>query len=311
MIAHFGLPPQSHDAKSVVNVIETFPRDELFQTPAAELIPIVRGIVNLYERRRVRLFARRDSYERFYSCLVYVPRDRYNTEVRERIERIVRAALRRHARRNPGADLRSDARAPAPAGAHAAGRARRWKTSRAIEAEIAAAAATWEDRLQQALIARGVGTRRGGARRRVTRALFPPAYRADVEPAQALEDIADLEALAADPADAADSTCATHAGATARTALHLRILQVRRSDFDLRHPADARELRAARGRGTPLSRAGDERGVWIQDFELEARDAQARRRRRARAAVQGSLPRRLARRGGERRLQPAAAVRLA
>ena len=90
VIAHFGLPPQSHDAKSVVNVIETFPRDELFQTPVAELIPIVRGIVNLYERRRVRLFVRRDSYERFYSCLVYVPRDRYNTEVRERIERIVR-----------------------------------------------------------------------------------------------------------------------------------------------------------------------------------------------------------------------------
>ena len=90
VIAHFGLPPQSHDAKSVVNVIETFPRDELFQTPTAELIPIVRGIVNLYERRRVRLFVRRDSFERFYSCLVYVPRDRYNTEVRERIERIVR-----------------------------------------------------------------------------------------------------------------------------------------------------------------------------------------------------------------------------
>ena len=90
VIEHFGLPAQSHDAKAVVNVIETFPRDELFQTPTAELIPIVRGIVNLYERRRVRLFVRRDSYERFYSCLVYVPRDRYNTEVRERIERIVR-----------------------------------------------------------------------------------------------------------------------------------------------------------------------------------------------------------------------------
>ena len=90
VIAHFGLPAQSHDAKSVVNVIETFPRDELFQTPVGELIASVRGIVNLYERRRVRLFVRRDSFERFYSCLVYVPRDRYNTEVRERIERIVR-----------------------------------------------------------------------------------------------------------------------------------------------------------------------------------------------------------------------------
>ena len=64
VVAHFGLPAQSHDAKAVVNVIENFPRDELFQTPAAELIPIVRGIVNLYERRRVRLFVRRDGYER-------------------------------------------------------------------------------------------------------------------------------------------------------------------------------------------------------------------------------------------------------
>jgi len=67
VIAHFGLPPQSHDAKSVVNVIETFPRDELFQTPVNELIASVRGIVNLYERQRVRLFVRRDSFERFYS----------------------------------------------------------------------------------------------------------------------------------------------------------------------------------------------------------------------------------------------------
>ena len=123
VIAHFGLPAQSHDAKAVVNVIETFPRDELFQTPAAELIPIVRGIVNLYERRRVRLFVRRDSYERFYSCLVYVPRDRYNTEVRERIEahRARRDSARTHVE-SPGTDLRFRARPPAPAGAHSPGR---------------------------------------------------------------------------------------------------------------------------------------------------------------------------------------------
>jgi glutamate dehydrogenase len=48
----------------------------------------VRGIVNLYERAQVRLFVRRDPFRRFYSCLVYVPRERYNTQARQRIERL-------------------------------------------------------------------------------------------------------------------------------------------------------------------------------------------------------------------------------
>ena len=90
VIEHFGLDPASHDGKAVLNVLETYPRDELFQAGVPDLIRIVRGVVNLYERRTVRLLVRRDPYHRFYSCLVYVPRDRYNTEVRERIEQIAR-----------------------------------------------------------------------------------------------------------------------------------------------------------------------------------------------------------------------------
>ena len=90
VIEHFGLDPASHDGKAVLNVLETYPRDELFQAGVEDLIRIVRGVVNLYERRTVRLLVRRDPYHRFYSCLVYVPRDRYNTEVRQRIEQIVR-----------------------------------------------------------------------------------------------------------------------------------------------------------------------------------------------------------------------------
>src|SRR5262249_58954922 len=82
VIEHFGLDPAGHDGKAVLNVLETYPRDELFQAGITDLIRIVRGVVNLYERRTVRLLVRRDPYHRFYSCLVYVPRDRYNTEVR-------------------------------------------------------------------------------------------------------------------------------------------------------------------------------------------------------------------------------------
>src|SRR5215469_14971154 len=76
VIEHFGLDPAGHDGKAVLAVLETYPRDELFQAGVPDLIRIVRGVVNLYERRTVRLLVRRDPYHRFYSCLVYVPRDR-------------------------------------------------------------------------------------------------------------------------------------------------------------------------------------------------------------------------------------------
>ena len=61
----------------------TYPRDELFQTPVSELLPVAEAVLHLRERRQLRLFIRRDTYGRYLSCLVYLPRDRYTTEVRE------------------------------------------------------------------------------------------------------------------------------------------------------------------------------------------------------------------------------------
>ena len=264
VIQHFGLPAQSHDAKSVVNVIETFPRDELFQTPVPALIASVRGIVNLYERGRVRLFARRDSYERFYSCLVYVPRDRYNTEVRERIERIVRhrfggTHVETQVQISDSLLARLHLLVRTPQGAPPV------ENIAAIEAEIAAAAATWDDRLQQALIARGV--ERGAVELAVRYArTFPPAYRADVEPAQALEDIADLEALALNPGvpqlNLRARTGDRHGG------LSLRILQSGDpiSISDILPMLENFGLRVVAEHPYQLGT------VWIQDFELEARE---------------------------------------
>jgi glutamate dehydrogenase len=265
VIAHFGLPPQSHDAKSVVNVIETFPRDELFQTPASELVPIVRGIVNLYERRRVRLFVRRDSFERFYSCLVYVPRDRYNTEVRERIEHIV-------CDRFGGTHVESQVQISDSmlARLHLLVRTPQGSPGvddiPAIEAAIEAATATWEDRLQQALIARGVERSAVELATRYSRA-FPPAYRADVEPAQALEDIADLEALAANPAVPQLNLRARPADRQGR--LSLRILQAGDpiSISDILPMLENFGLRVVAEHPYEVPNT-----AWIQDFELEARD---------------------------------------
>src|ERR1700727_471715 len=90
---HFALAPDSHDGKALQHVLESFPRDELFQASVSELNRIVTGIFGTQERPRVRVLLRRDLFHRFYSCLVFVPREKYNTQVRQRIERVIRDAF--------------------------------------------------------------------------------------------------------------------------------------------------------------------------------------------------------------------------
>src|ERR1700722_9302967 len=151
VISHFGLDPQSHDGKAVLHVLETYPRDELFQASVEDLIRIARGVVNLYERRTVRLLVRRDPYHRFYSCLIYVPRDRYNTEVRQRIETIVQEGFAgktvesqvqisgsNHARVHVVVHTDPDSRAK--------------PDFTAIERRIAEAPLTWADRLPNVVV---------------------------------------------------------------------------------------------------------------------------------------------------------------
>src|SRR5262249_745990 len=74
---------------ALLHILETFPRDELFQMSADELFDTALGILHLQERQRIALFARRDPFGRFVSCLVYLPRDRLNTELRHRMQDIL------------------------------------------------------------------------------------------------------------------------------------------------------------------------------------------------------------------------------
>src|SRR5215212_1197635 len=197
VIGHFGLDPQSHDAKAVLNVLETYPRDELFQAPVEDLIRISRGVVNLYERRSVRLLARRDPYNRFYSCLIYVPRDRYSTEVRRRTEQIV---LEGFAGKNVETQVQiSDSN---HARMHVVVRTdpddRRKVDLAAIERRIALAATTWTDRLRDVLSEKRSEPMASLLASRYNRT-FPLDYQAMVRPADALEDLDDLEALRVAP----------------------------------------------------------------------------------------------------------------
>ncbi|SDR80386.1 NAD-glutamate dehydrogenase [Pseudomonas oryzae] len=88
-----GFEASAHLGKSLVQVLEVLPRDDLFQTPVEELTATAVAIVQLQERNRLRLFLRRDPFGHFCYCLVYVPREIYSTEIRLRIERVLRQRL--------------------------------------------------------------------------------------------------------------------------------------------------------------------------------------------------------------------------
>lgn len=83
----------SHAGKALLNILENLPRDDLFQAPPKELLELSLGILHLQDRQRIRLFIRKDSYGRFYSCLVFVPRDKFNSELCEKMERILSEEL--------------------------------------------------------------------------------------------------------------------------------------------------------------------------------------------------------------------------
>jgi glutamate dehydrogenase len=270
VVRRFGLAPGSHDAKAVLHVLETYPRDELFQATIPELMRIVRGVVNLYERDQVRVFLRRDAFERFYSCLVYVPRDRYNTEVRARIESILRDKL-------GGTHVEAQVQLSEStlARLHVVVRTdpaqRRKIDVDEIERAVASAATTWADRLRAELAKRmDEAAALATAKRYAT--LFPAAYTEDVEPSAALDDIADLEALQTDPNTL---RLRLHRPASQKAErIHLEIVKLGEPVpiSDIMPMMENFGLRVIAER--PYEIAWPAGGsAWIQDFELEHRDA--------------------------------------
>ncbi|MGB6285248.1 MAG: NAD-glutamate dehydrogenase [Xanthobacteraceae bacterium] len=93
IIGRAGFDPASHSGKALVNVLETYPRDELFQTDEDSLYRFALEVLHLDERPRVRVLPRRDRFDRFVSVLVYAPRDRYSGQIRAAIGRYLTAAF--------------------------------------------------------------------------------------------------------------------------------------------------------------------------------------------------------------------------
>jgi glutamate dehydrogenase len=89
LFARTGFNPRGHDGRALTNIVENYPRDELFQVSEDYLLNTVLGILNLQQRQRMAVFIRRDDFERYISTLIYIPRDRFNTQLRNKIQQIL------------------------------------------------------------------------------------------------------------------------------------------------------------------------------------------------------------------------------
>ncbi|HSO99298.1 MAG TPA: NAD-glutamate dehydrogenase domain-containing protein, partial [Solirubrobacteraceae bacterium] len=189
-----GFPPDSHDAKALLEVLESHPRDVLFQARPEELYDIAMGVLELGERQRVRLFLRRDRLGRFVECLVCLPRESFNTTNRLRMMSILAEALG-----GTQVDYTVQATESVLARVHVIVRCRDGVPddldTAGIERRLADALRGWQDRLREALGAE-LGPDRGAELAARYAAAFPPAYRDERDPASAVGDIEQLEALA-------------------------------------------------------------------------------------------------------------------
>lgn len=196
VIKRAGLGKGSHHNRELQHILEVYPRDELFHTDVDQLAEAAIGILNLQERRRTHVFIRHDQLNKFLSCLVYVPRDLYNTELRQKVQSILNDAfspldiefttffsesiLARTLytlKLNPSETLEYDVKR--------------------ITKDIQAVARSWQDDLMTALID-GVGEEKGNKFFQLYRRAFGASYREEFTPRTAVVDIQHIMSMKAD-----------------------------------------------------------------------------------------------------------------
>ncbi len=193
VIERSGVEPSGHRGKALMHIIETFPRDELFQSSVSDLARTTLGVLNLQDRQRVRFFLRRDTFRRFFSCLVYVPREKYTTAVRRQIEHVLLTAF-------DGSSVDSSVQIfESPlARVHIIVRTASGERPRIsiaeIEKRIADVVVTWTDRIREELLD-AFGEDDGPRMFRRYGQIFPAGYQEDTSPRDACTDVSRIHSM--------------------------------------------------------------------------------------------------------------------
>lgn len=188
-----GFEKHSHSAKELDRILEVYPRDELFQSDVDQLYKTAISVLNIQERRQTRVYLRKDTYSKFLSCIAYTPRDVYNTELRQKMEDILRQEFkpldiefntyfsesvlaRTHfiVRLNPKHEITFD--------------------EVTVANKIRQVVRSWTDDLHSALVEQ-VGEERGNVLYHDYRSAFPAGYREDFSARTAVSDIQYMDAL--------------------------------------------------------------------------------------------------------------------
>ena len=253
--------PASHDQKDLIAILETYPRDDLFQISVESLYANAMGILRLQERRHVRIFLNREVYGRFVSCIVFLPRDRYTTPVRTQIAAILTEAFQAQSHEwnvRLGESvlarlhfvLHVDPRHPLPSDVDA------------LEAEVAAATRAWVDDFRDTLTATR-GEEAALDLLHVWGDAFPAAYRDDFDATETMADLVLLQSLEAEGALAVRLSRATSSTRTSSSTARARSRRSRmssRASPTWASPSTTNARTTSQPRGLPRR--------WIKHFRL-------------------------------------------
>jgi glutamate dehydrogenase len=194
VIERAGLLPAGHSGKALASILESYPRDELIQIGAEDLYRHAMAILQLGERQRLRLLVRQDAYSRFVSCLIFVPRERYNTELRIRFQQILIEAFN-----GVSSEFDVDLSASVLGRILMRIRTRPGEMAstpdvKALEQRLVEAMRRWEDDLYAALLERH-GEETANRLFQIHGSGFPASYREEYSVQDAVTDIAMIEAL--------------------------------------------------------------------------------------------------------------------
>ena len=191
---HANVAEGTHDGRALDNILETLPRDELFQLTSADLGSTSLDILHMQERPIVRLFIHAERFARYFSCTVYVPRDRYHTRLRLKMQKILEKELCASTPASFNTRFSDSILARTHFLVEVDGASNASVDVKALEKRLADCARSWGDRASNALIEH-YGESEGRRLLAKYRDAFQTGYREETTPQQSIVDIAHLEEL--------------------------------------------------------------------------------------------------------------------